>query len=415
MKPPAPNRRRLLSLCCATVAWLAAGNARVVAQRVQFPSVVPNTSYPMTPQPSLTPAPTFDPYATPGLGAPPADIPYAPPTLTPNFGAPPMTAAPTLTPNFGAPPATGIPYAAPPAVPPGGNVMQHLPSIQWNRGTYDYQNPDGTVSRLQRFLQQISVEHTHLFGDGSANELQVDRLELAATFGVPIFANPDTPLLITPGFAFNWLEGPPTDSGADLPPRVYDAYLDTAWYPRFSEFLGADLGVRTGVWTDFHAVNSDSLRILGRGLGVIKLSPKMDVHVGVWYLDRNHIKLLPAGGVHWRPNSEWDAFLVFPNPKVRKRFINIGSSQWWWYVAGEYGGGRWTIERDPAGVAGAIDDDIDYNDIRAILGVEFETQTRMHGRFEVGYVFDREILYDSGEPPEYNLDDTVMLRAGIDF
>ena len=28
-------------------------------------------------------------------------------------------------------------------------MMQHLPSVQWNRGTYDYQNPDGTVSRLQ--------------------------------------------------------------------------------------------------------------------------------------------------------------------------------------------------------------------------------------------------------------------------
>ena len=32
------------------------------------------------------------------------------------------------------------------SLPPGGNMMQHLPSIQWNRGTYDYQNPDGTVS-----------------------------------------------------------------------------------------------------------------------------------------------------------------------------------------------------------------------------------------------------------------------------
>ena len=150
--------------------------------------------------------------------------------------------------------------------------------------------------------------------------------------------------------------------------------------------------------------------------GVITLSPKMDVHVGVWYLDRNRITLLPAGGVHWRPNPEWDAFLVFPNPKVRKRFVNIGSSQWWWYVAGEYGGGRWTVERDPAGPAMGADDDIDYNDIRAILGLEWETETRIHGRVEVGYVFDREIIYDGTRlPPEYSLDDTVMLRAGVDF
>ena len=56
---------------------------------------------------------------------------------------------------------------------------------------------------------------------------------MAATFGVPIFYNPNTPLLITPGFAFNWLEGP-IGPDADLPPRVYDAYLDAAWYPRFT-------------------------------------------------------------------------------------------------------------------------------------------------------------------------------------
>jgi hypothetical protein len=398
---------------------LAVDYAPAVAQRVQFPTIVPNTGTPYTPlpQPSLAPAPSFDPYATPGIGSPPADIPYAPPTLTPNFGAPPPTSiAPTLTPNFGAPPVTGIPYAAPPSVPPGGNLYQHLPSVQWNRGTYDHQNPDGTVARLQRFLQQISLEHTHLLGDGAADELQIDRTEFAATFGVPIFQNPDTPLLITPGFAFNWFAGPPTEAGADLPPRVYDAYVDAAWHPRFSQFLGADLGVRTGVWTDFHAVNSDSIRILGRALGIVTLSPKMDLHAGVWYLDRNRIALLPAGGVHWRPSPEWDAFLVFPNPKVRKRFINIGSSQWWWYVAGEYGGGRWTIERDPAGLAGPVDDDIDYNDIRAILGLEWETQSKIHGRVEVGYVFDREIIYDGSRlPPEFNLDDTVMLRAGVDF
>ena len=404
----APHRRPYLALCCAAIVWLSAPAMSVHAQRVQFPSPAPSTTplYPPTPQPALSAAPAFDPYAAPGTVAPPADIPYTPPTLTPNFGAPPLAAPPTV----------GIPYQTPPAVPPGGNLFQHTPTVQWNRGTYDYQNPDGTVARLQRFLQQISIEHTHLFGDHSADQLQIDRTEIAATFGVPVFYNPDTPVLITPGFAFNWFEGPilPT---AELPAQVYDAYLDTAWYPRFTEWLGADLGVRTGVWTDFHAVNSDSIRILGRGLGIITLSPKMDLHVGVWYLDRNRVKILPAGGVHWRPNPEWDAFLVFPNPKVRKRFVNIGSSQWWWYVAGEYGGGRWTVERDPDGPGplGAVDDDIDYNDLRAILGLEFETQTQMHGHVEVGYGFDREVIFDDTGSPTFEPDDTVMLRAGVDF
>lgn len=413
----------MIGLCCALT------STKVWSQRVEFPSALPPAQYaapvspiyPTTPQPALAPAlQGFDPYATPGLGIPPADVPYTAPALTPNFGAAqPLTQAPQFgTAPFGAPTATapplsGIPYAA----PPSGNIMQNMPTVQWNRGTYDYTNPDGSVAKLQRFMQQISVESTYLFGDpqNNVNELAWNRLEMAATFGVPIFRNPDTPLLITPGFAFNWLAGP-SGPDADLPPRIYDAYIDTAWSPQITQRLSADLGFRTGVWSDFEFFNSHSMRFMGRGLGVYQLSPKMDVRAGVWYLDRNHIKLLPAGGVFWRPTPEWDMWLIFPNPKIRKRFHNLGQAQWWWYVAGEYGGGSWTIRRSDDGPAAGAEDNIDINDIRVMLGLEWETQTRAHGHFEVGYVFDREIRYaETNLPSVYNLDDTVMLRLGFDF
>jgi hypothetical protein len=432
---PAIHRRALVITCIAAVAWGCAATGR--AQRVQFPSTAPGavpygggtsvypptsaattpppgtTIYPPTPQPSLPATPLFDPYATPGLGAPPADVPYTAPGAGSPYAASPYTVAPTQ-------PAYGTPYPTGPATPTGSTLFENSSTPQWSNGaTYNYQNSDGTVARLQRFLQQISGEHTYLYGDHQPGQFEINRTELAATFGVPIFYNPNTPLLITPGFAFNWFEGP-VELGADLPPRVYDAYLDTAWYPRFTPWLSADLGVRTGVWTDFKAVNEDSIRILGRGLGVITLSPRMDFLVGVWYLDRNRYPMLPAGGVHWKPNPEWDAYLVFPNPKIRKRFVNIGASQWWWYVAGEYGGGRWTVERDPdgPGPGGLVDDDIDYNDIRVIGGLEWETQTQARGHMEVGYVFEREIIFDHTDaPPGYafDVDPTVMFRLGLDF
>lgn len=381
--------------CCAIAA------DRVAAQRVQFPSAAP--TFTPTPQPVL---PSFDPYGNPLLGAPPPDVPY-------NVAPPVGNAAP----QFGQP---VLPQVAPAAVPgapqQGGSVFPAGLPFQWESGAYQYQNSDGTAARLQRLLQQISFEHTWIYGDNSVNELGINRTELAATFGIPIFYNPDTPLLITPGFAFNWLDGP-VSGAADLPPRVYDAYLDSAWHPQLTDWLRADLGLRTGVWTDFEEVNSDSIRILGRGLGVLAFSPQLDFLVGVWYLDRNDIKLLPAGGVHWRPNTEWDAYLVFPNPKIRKRSINVGSSQWWWYFSGEYGGGRWTIERSGAGaVPAGTADDIDYNDLRAIFGIEWETQTQAHGHLEVGYVFDRELLFDETKmPAKLKLDDSIMLRAGVAF
>ena len=370
-----------------------------MAQRVQFPSTVP--SYDVTPPgyapPSLAPAapqsivPGFDPYANSALGVPPADIPY---NAAPQFAQPIS------------------PQAAPPVTPgvaqQGSSLFPNGLPFQWESNTYQHGNSDGTVARLQRLMQQISLEHTWLYDDDDLDGFEVNRTELSATFGVPIFYNPETPLLVTPGFAFNWFEGPAA-MDADLPPQVYDAYLDGAWHPRFNEFLSADLGLRTGVWTDFDEVNGDSLRILGRGLGVVSLSPQLDVLAGVWYLDRNSVKLLPAGGFHWRPGNLWDFYAVFPNPKIRRRSITVGASQWWIYFAGEYGGGRWTVQRD------ATADDIDYNDIRAIFGFEWETQTQARGHVEVGYVFNREIIYAASGDPTLTPDDTLMIRGGFDF
>lgn len=395
--------RTLSALVWLVTSWVVL-TTPVAAQRVEFPSTVPTPDVtppgysvpglaPVT-QPSIVPS--FDPYANPSLGIPPANVPY---NVAPQLGQP-QYSAPVL------------PQAAPPVTPgvpqQGGSLFPNGLPFQWESGSYYQGNSDGTVARLQRLLQQISVEQTWLYAGEDFNEVGINRTELAATFGLPIFYNPDTPLLITPGFAFNWLEGPRSQT-QDLPPRVYDAYLDAAWHPKLSEMLSADLGLRTGVWTDFQEVNSNSVRILGRGLGVLALSPNMDVLAGIWYLDRNDIRMLPAGGIHWRPSDLWDMYLVFPNPKIRRRSISVGASQWWVYFAGEYGGGRWTVERLGGG------DDIDINDIRAIFGIEWETQTQARGHIEVGYVFKREVVFDKTNDPTMGLDDTIMVRGGFDF
>jgi hypothetical protein len=126
-------------------------------------------------------------------------------------------------------------------------------------------------------------------------------------------------------------------------------------------------------------------------------------------LDRVDIKILPAGGFYYRPTPDWDMYLVFPNPKVRKFMTAVGNTKWWWYVAGEYGGGSWTVERQ------TTDDRIDINDIRVIGGLEWETQTHIRGHIEAGYVFDREVVFVSGDPGSFKPDDTIMLRAGVSF
>ncbi|MCA9240844.1 MAG: hypothetical protein KDA37_11620 [Planctomycetales bacterium] len=387
------------------MAWLVC--AVGAAQRVQVPELngaysaarpatfgAPPVSGSATPIYGATP-PAFDPYSMPGAGPPPASVPYG--------------YAPPAAPYGASPYSSPAPYA-PPADDWGG-----ASPFAWEQGTYGFETTDGSTFTYQKFLQELSFEHTYLYGDHSPDALELNRLEISSTVAFPLGWNIESPLLVTPGFAFNWFEGPETTppANADLPPRVYDAYIDTAWYPQPSPYFGAELGVRTGVWTDFNEVNADSVRVLGRGLAKFRVSPTLEVLVGAVYLDRVRVKLLPAGGFRLRPNDYWDIDLVFPYPKVRHRLGSAGAVDWIHFVAAEYGGGSWTVRRSGGPFVGP--DRVDYNDIRISTGLEWENQHQVSGHFEIGVVFDRELVYASGMPASYSTDTTFMMRTGVDF
>jgi hypothetical protein len=147
---------------------------------------------------------------------------------------------------------------------------------------------------------------------------------------------------------------------------------------------------------------------MGRGLGIVTLTPTLQLALGVVYIDRVLIKLFPAGGLIWTPNPDARYEILFPNPKLAHRWTTLGNTDMWGYISGEYGGGSWTIER----ING--NDQADYNDIRVNLGLEGYGFRGLHGFFEVGYVFERQIIYRYG-PDNYYPSDTVMLRAGLEY
>jgi hypothetical protein len=264
-----------------------------------------------------------------------------------------------------------------------------------------------------RFLQEVRGRYTWLSPMGS-NSLGVQDVDTSATFALP-FLRTTNPLLITPGFTAHFFEGPATvaPNFADLPPVTYDAFLDGAWHPQVSSWFGANLGVRVGAYTDFNTFTTHSIRIMGRGLGVVTLTPTLQIAAGVVYIDRVLIKMLPAGGVIWTPNPDARYEFLFPNPKLARRLTTLGNTDLWIYAFGEYGGGSWTIQRHNA-VFGDFNDQADYNDIRFGGGIESFGYRGLHGLFEVAYVFNREIIYRSGTP-NFNPSDTIMLRAGLSY
>ena len=410
------------------LAVLAALSVGAFAQRVQIPAT--------TVAPAQAPAPEWgaQPLA-PGYDVPSPDFnPYTGGQAVPVYGAP-AYGAPAYGGTVGPPPASSLPYTYvpptqpaapmwgdqplapaydPAAPPPSPGLYGEGSTLGWQPGTYGFQQNDGSTTKFRQFFARLRAEHTYLLGDNSGDAMSLNKTEVATTVAFPFFGDIDNPLLLSPGFAFNWFDGPVADPtamprGPDLPPRVYDAYLDVAWLPRWTPEFGAELGARVGVYSDFREVNEDSLRVLGRGLGVISVTPQFELLGGAVYLDRLRVKVLPAGGVRWRPSPEWDLYLVFPNPKVRRTWFSTGSADFWWYVAGEYGGGSWTAERAGFG------DRFDYNDMRVVTGLEWQTPTQATGHLEIGYAFDREVRFESGAPGRAKLDDAVMFRAGVGF
>jgi len=281
---------------------------------------------------------------------------------------------------------------------------------------------------MQKFLQHLDLDYHWFVGHGN-RELGINDIETSATFAFPMFFNSQTPLLVTPGFGAHLWEGPvsvvPTPPAvtpwpADMPPHTFDAYLDAAWNPQVTEYFGGELSVRYGIYSDFKHFESNSLRLTGKGMAVLNFSPSFKVKAGVWYLNRNAIKILPSGGICWAPNADIYFDILFPNPKVAKRLTTWGNTEWWLYGSGDYGGGKWSIHRNngllqpnPYASTNGMADTVDYNDIRVAAGLEFKTLRQLHGMFEVGGAFSRELVYQSGSPHAYYPNNTVFLRGGL--
>jgi hypothetical protein len=163
------------------------------------------------------------------------------------------------------------------------------------------------------------------------------------------------------------------------------------------------------VYSDFQRVTSECLRFQGYGFGVLTLPnhPNFKVKAGIIYLDRQDIKLLPAGGVIWLPNANMRVELVFPNPEIAMRLPGYSSCEWWAYARGEYGGGSWAIE-EGGGVR-----ELDYNDLRFALGLDFKAVRGLRGRVEAGVSFERELYFTVND--KFLLNTTVFVGGSLAY
>jgi hypothetical protein len=396
---PCPRILLALALCLAA--------APAVGQTAALPPPAASAVDRLAQAPALTPPPpTWDPYAPQAAQAvPPGSSTWAPSAIGGQPGYPGYsTAAPSLVQPGTPPPGTYTPagYAAP-------------------SSSFD-QTMQQTYAQTMHVFQGVRGSWAYLLGDGQGTNVGINELDTTATFALPFFHNSPAninhaPLLITPGFGLQLWDGPQTSNTllADLPPNTYDVFLDTAWNPKFTPLFGAELGIRVGIYTNWDVLVWESWRIMGRAIGTLQMTPTMQGKVGIVYLDRNQVKLLPAVGMTWTPDADSRYDIFFPAPRAAKRFWSTSRHNWWGYLSGEYGGGAWTFRRSTSRynmITG-----FDYNDIRIALGTEWVplAKTGLSGNFEIGYVFYRQLFYVEGPPQIQNLPDTMMFRLGLAY
>ena len=204
---------------------------------------------------------------------------------------------------------------------------------------------------------------------------------------------------LTTAFNMHLLSGP---NAFPLPPRLYDFSLGYQRRARPLDILSYDLAFSVGVFSDFEDSARDGIRFPGHAVGMLHLKPELDMVFGIDYLSRDDVKLLPVGGLSWRPQAMPDMRfdLIFPRPRIDYSIDNQSRL----YLAGRLGGGTWDIEFP------TNDNDVmTYRDLQLLLGFERKTLDGDISSIEFGFVFDRRVgfrtLTQSSE-----FDDAFVLR-----
>jgi hypothetical protein len=271
-------------------------------------------------------------------------------------------------------------------------------------------NCDGTVKLSpykDGFFQKLSLSAAWLGDGNSMDDLGITEIETSLTVALPAPIR-EWPLFIMPGYNLYLISDP--GGGRDMPPQLHTVYVDFTWAPLFFENHRLLLTVAPSLYSDFQGNSSDGFRLTGKAIYVWDYVPdKVQVAFGVLYLNRDDIRLLPAGGVIWKPTPDYNFELIFPKPKLGMR-VNVGNGyEDWIFLTAEFGGNTWAITRESGDP-----DKLTWADYRLMFGYERKLDGGAGYRLEGGYVFGRSVEYASGIG-DFDPRDTFIIRGGITF
>ncbi len=217
----------------------------------------------------------------------------------------------------------------------------------------------------------------------------------------------ESPLLISPGFAAHFLDGP---SGSPVPAQLFESWTEIRWLRPIGSKWMFDFGFTPGIYGDYTYINADTWRYQGRGIAIYNWSATMQLIGGLAYLDRDDIKFMPIAGVIWTPNPKWRFEILVPRPKVTNVLSQDGRRTWSTYLAGEFGGNTFS-----ATLPDQTRNVMTYSDLRLYGGFERKSAKGHSFYGEIGWVFNRKLEYRDNGVPSFDPVDTMLLRSGTAY
>lgn len=217
----------------------------------------------------------------------------------------------------------------------------------------------------------------------------------------------ESPLLISPGFAAHFLDGP---SGSPVPAQLFESWTEIRWLRPIGAKWMFDFGFTPGIYGDYTYINADTWRYQGRGIAIYNWSATMQLIGGLAYLDRDDIKFMPIAGVIWTPNPKWRFEILVPRPKVTNVLSQDGRRTWSTYLAGEFGGNTFS-----ATLPDQTRNVMTYSDLRLYGGFERKSAKGHSFYGEIGWVFNRKLEYRDNGVPSFDPVDTMLLRSGTAY
>lgn len=244
---------------------------------------------------------------------------------------------------------------------------------------------------------KTTLEMTFSNGDG----LTFGTARVSAAAMLPIDP-PERMLLLRPFLTAHTLDAP-----LDTPSSLYSTGVNMMWLQRLNDATTLTIAANPSVGGD-DAEFGRHLRVFAMGAVAWDWIPdELRLTAGAAWLGRRDIGVVPAAGLEWTPNEDWNVSLILPRPKVSRRLVASDTSETWLYAAGAIAGGTFDVRR-----ADGTADELSLREFQATAGVERSSDQFGRGFVEVGAGFGRELQFERSQEV-VDFAPGVVLRIGL--